>query len=104
MPTAVATTDELQPGERLFVEVKGTELAVLNVDGEVYAIQNFCPHMEGPVGRGPTGEDANGHPTIRCPFHDWQFDLVTGETYTGNRKRLVTYDVEIVDGEVVVDL
>lgn len=98
----VATTDELEPGDRKFVAVGGVELAILNLDGEYYAVKNSCPHMEGPVGRGVTSHDGAGR-RITCPFHGWTFDLETGDALFG-RKRLRTYDVTVDDGEVRVRL
>lgn len=104
MARTVATTDDLPPGERLFVDIDGVELAVLNVDGEYYAIRNVCPHMEGPVGRGPVGVDREGTPTIQCPFHNWQFDLDAGRASFGRSKQLVTYDVRVEKGDLVVEI
>jgi nitrite reductase (NADH) small subunit len=104
MAHTVATTEELQSGERKFVEINGNEITVLNVDDKFYAIRNFCPHMEGPVGRGPVDHDECGNPTIDCPFHGWRFDLDSGKMSFGASKRLITYDVEVVDGEVHVSV
>lgn len=98
----VATVDELEPGDRKFVEVDGVELAVLNFDGTFYAVKNSCPHMEGPVGRGVTSV-VEDQPRIRCPFHGWTFDLETGDALFG-LKRLRTFDVTVEDGEIRVSL
>lgn len=96
----VATADELGPGDRKFVAVNGIEIAVLNLDGEYYAVKNSCPHMEGPVGRGVTTAAPSG-PRIRCPFHGWTFELATGDALFG-LKRLRTFPVTVEDGEVRV--
>jgi len=104
MARRVAPASELGPGDRKFVEIDGFELTLLNVDGEYYALQNYCPHMEGPVGRGPIGRDDDGRPTIECPFHGWTFDLDTGDVCFDSKKRVNTYDVEVVDGDLVVDV
>lgn len=96
----VASTEELRPGDRKFVTVNGVEIAVLNLDGEYYALKNSCPHMEGPVGRGVTSH-SDSTPRIRCPFHSWTFDLTTGDALFG-LKRLRTFDVTVEDGEVCV--
>lgn len=101
-PVPVATTDELGPGDRKFVEVNGVEIALLNVGGSYYAVKNSCPHMEGPVGRGVTSH-ADSAPRIRCPFHGWTFDLGSGDALFG-RKRLRTYEVSVEDGQVRVRL
>lgn len=98
----VATTDELGPGDRKFVRVDDIEIAVLNLDGDYYAVRNSCPHMEGPVGRGRTSRHGDQR-RIQCPFHGWTFDLDSGNALFG-LKRLRTFDVTVADGEVRVTL
>lgn len=102
MALSVADADKIQPGERKFYEVNGIEIAVLNIDGSYFAIRNSCPHMEGPVGRGPV-EHTDDSYQIACPFHEWQFDLDTGKALFES-KRLQTYDVTVEDGEILVDI
>jgi nitrite reductase (NADH) small subunit len=102
MALAVATTDEIPPGERKFFDIDGTEIAVINLEGEYYAIRNSCPHMEGPIGRGPMFSEG-GEARIACPFHGWEFDLDSGKALFES-KRLQTYDVTVEDDEVVVDV
>jgi nitrite reductase/ring-hydroxylating ferredoxin subunit len=87
----VCPTDSLGPGERLIATVEDRSIGVFNVDGEYFAVQNFCPHMGAPLCEGrQTGTgtyDEVGKPTrersgeiIRCPWHGWEFDIETGET------------------------
>ncbi|MDX1995991.1 MAG: non-heme iron oxygenase ferredoxin subunit [bacterium] len=70
----VATTDELQPGERLVVEVNRKWVAVFNVDGQFYAIADVCTHDDGPLAEGNLHEYS-----IECPRHGAQFDIRTGK-------------------------
>lgn len=70
----IATTDELQPGERLVVELGREWVAVFNVDGQYYAIQDLCTHDDGPLAEG----ELNGC-VIECPRHGAQFDIRNGK-------------------------
>ncbi len=69
----VATTDEIKPGERLVVEVGRRWIAIFNVSGTYYAIEDRCTHDDGPLAEGElTGT------TIKCPRHGACFDIRTG--------------------------
>ena len=71
----VCPLDELPPGSVTAAEVDGTRVCVANVHGEVYAVQDRCPHLLAPLS---AGEVKNSH--IVCPWHDSEFDLRTGAT------------------------
>jgi 3-phenylpropionate/trans-cinnamate dioxygenase ferredoxin subunit len=70
----VATVDEVEPGDRLFIEIDGTMIALFNLNGTYYAIQDVCSHDDGPVAEG----DLEGNEII-CPRHGARFDVRTGE-------------------------
>ncbi len=70
----IATADEIQPGERLVVELGQVWVAVFNVDGQYYAIQDLCTHDDGPLAEG----ELNGC-VIECPRHGAQFDIRNGK-------------------------
>ncbi|WP_435010474.1 non-heme iron oxygenase ferredoxin subunit [Tundrisphaera lichenicola] len=69
----VAVRDELPPGGKKLVEIEGRALAVFNVDGAYYAIDDVCTHDGGPLAEG----DLEGT-EIRCPRHGARFDVRTG--------------------------
>lgn len=110
MEITVARESEIPPGERKFYEINGKEIAVINHEGEFYAVRNFCPHMGGPLGRGPVvcTDKAPSGKAVECPFHNWTFDLETGQSTFSERRHIKTYDVqviydvEIVDGDIVL--
>jgi len=88
---------DLRPGACLKFELPGgDELAVCNVDGEYYAIENFCPHRGAPLSDGTLC----GH-IIECGLHGWQFDVRNGECLTV-RETIRTYRVKIEEGLVKV--
>jgi len=70
----VAKTSELEPGQARLVEVKGKPIALFNVDGSFFALDNACTHDEGPLVEG----EITGHEVI-CPLHGAKFDIRTGE-------------------------
>jgi nitrite reductase/ring-hydroxylating ferredoxin subunit len=90
---------DLQPGACARVALPdGNEIAVCNVDGEFYAIENSCPHRGWPLSEGAL----YGH-VIECGLHGWQFDVRTGECLTVT-ETIKTYRVEIENGVLKVEV
>jgi nitrite reductase (NADH) small subunit/3-phenylpropionate/trans-cinnamate dioxygenase ferredoxin subunit len=69
----VAQANELPPGTCRTVEVQGIYLALCNVNGTFYAVDNTCPHAGGPLGEGSLDGEV-----LECPWHGWRFNLRTG--------------------------
>ena len=69
----VAQTKDLPPGSAKCVDVKGTLIALFNVDGTYYAIDDECPHSGGPLSEG----DVDGC-EVECPWHGASFNLKDG--------------------------
>jgi len=91
--------DDLRPGACTTLALPdGNELAVFNVDGEYYAIENFCPHKGARLSEGALC----GH-IVECGLHGWQFDVRSGECLTV-RERIKTYCVKVDDGLVKVEV
>ena len=59
----VANTNEIEPGQARLVDVKGKQIALFNVDGDFFALDNACTHEEGPLAEG----EISGHKVI-CPL------------------------------------
>ena len=87
----VARADEIPPGGRKLVTVRGREVVVFNVEGELFALLDRCPHQGGSLCRGKlVGLVESDEPgryryhrqgeIIRCPWHGWEFDLRTGKS------------------------
>jgi 3-phenylpropionate/trans-cinnamate dioxygenase ferredoxin subunit len=70
----VATTDEIKPGERMVVELGRHWVAIFNVDGQYYAIEDLCTHDDGPLAEG----ELTGC-IIECPRHGATFDIRNGK-------------------------
>ncbi len=95
----VGTTDELPPGSRKQVTAGDRTVTVFNVDGNLYAIHDLCPHRGGSLGSG----DLQGN-SISCPLHQWQFDLRTGECAEHSESRVECFDVFVADDNVLVEI
>jgi 3-phenylpropionate/trans-cinnamate dioxygenase ferredoxin subunit len=111
----VARTDEIAPGGRKIVEVEGRSIAVFNLGGEFHALRNRCPHQGGPLCEGQVlgalsasgpGEYQYGRPgeLVRCPWHAWEFDIRTGQSWVDpERMRVKAYPVDVRTGDELGD-
>ena len=95
--TRVADTADLKPGEGTVVEVAGKTLALFNVDGTFYALDNTCLHRGGPLGEGEL-EGA----VVTCPWHGWRFDVTTGACELTPEAKVPTYPVKVEGQDVYV--
>jgi nitrite reductase (NADH) small subunit len=93
----VAHVEDVPPGTIRMVHVGEEAVALANVDGEFYATQNACLHLEGPLGDGRLDG-----PRLSCPWHGWQYDIRTGKNMFDLAIQLRTYEVRVEDGEVKV--
>ena len=94
----VCATDDVPAEGAHVAEVDDVEVAVFNVDGEYYALNNVCPHQGGPLGDGKVEDEC-----VYCPWHGWQFDVETGEHAHG-LKTATSYSVTVRDDDVYVTL
>ena len=111
----VATVGEIAPGGRKLVTVRGRPIAIFNLDGNYFGLLNRCPHQGGPMCEGKiTGLVQASEPgkylyskrgeVIRCPWHAWEFDIRTGQSYCEpGRISTKAYAVEVADGAAVVE-
>jgi nitrite reductase (NADH) small subunit len=95
----VARMEEVQPGTLRTVAAGDEDVTLAHCDGEIYAVQSKCLHLEGPLGEGHLEECV-----LTCPWHGWQYDVRTGENEFDRAIKLETYPVTVEDGEVRVDL
>lgn len=111
----VARTADIAPGECRIVEVKRHSVGIFNVNGEYVAVLNVCPHELAPVCRGQVsgttlpslpGEYRWGRDgeILACPWHGWEFDLLTGRSLTDPKVRMRRYLTEIIDDTIFVVL
>lgn len=94
---AVAKVSDLAAGSGKVVDVNGKAVALFNVNGTFYAIDNTCRHRGGPLGEG-TLEGT----VVTCPWHMWDYDVTTGE-FTANRDvKVATYPVQVEGTEIKI--
>ncbi len=70
----VARTEDVPPGQGRMVEVSGKKIAIFNVEGAYYAIDDTCTHQGGPLSEGELAGKQ-----VTCPWHGAVFDVTTGE-------------------------
>jgi 3-phenylpropionate/trans-cinnamate dioxygenase ferredoxin subunit len=109
----VAPVSEIAPGQRKIVTIAGRSIGVFNVGGEFHALINRCPHEGAPLcigfvlGRftadrpGEYRLERRGE-MLRCPWHGWEFDIKTGQSWCHPESvKARTYAVEVVPGETL---
>jgi NAD(P)H-dependent nitrite reductase small subunit len=97
--TKVAVVQEIPPGQAQKVKVGDKEIALFNVNGTFYAIDNTCPHRGGPLSEG----ELNGQ-EVTCPWHGARFNVSTGAHLSPPANRDVNaYPVQVVGNEVQID-
>jgi 3-phenylpropionate/trans-cinnamate dioxygenase ferredoxin subunit len=111
----VARAADLMPGTRKLVTVEGRGIVVLNIKGELFALSNTCPHKGASLCNGLlTGLVRSTKPgeyqyerageILRCPWHQWEFDVRTGRSYCDPRRlRLMQFPIAIEAGADVVE-
>ena len=97
--TRVAAAADLGVGAALTVTAEGKTLALFNVDGAYYAIDNACPHRGGPLSEG----DLDGR-VVTCPWHGWVWDVTSGANMNNPAVRIGCYPVIFQEGDLFVRL
>ncbi len=90
---------EIPPGTSRPVRIGTTDIALFNVDGNVYALENSCPH----AGSALSGGNLCGK-VVACRSHGWRFDVTTGELLVAPKIAAKTFPVVIADSKVLVQL
>ena len=110
MKVVVSRLEDFPPGERRIVKAGARSIGVFRVEDEFFAIRNRCPHQGGPLckGRLSAWAVANGPGQVRmegpprlvaCPWHGWEYDLETGQSFMGpGETRVKAYDVAVERG------
>lgn len=94
----VGPEGSIKPGDHRLLEAGEIEVAVFNVDGRYFALENLCSHEDFPLAGGTIDDDC-----IYCPLHDAAFDLHTGEALTPPAEDpVLTFPVRVQDGMIQV--
>jgi 3-phenylpropionate/trans-cinnamate dioxygenase ferredoxin component len=96
----VARKSELPENDGTYVEVEGKGIALFNLGGEIYALDNACTHVGGPLSQGRVEEGE-----VECPWHGSRFDIRTGEVRMfPAREDVATYEVRVTGNDVDVEV
>ncbi len=94
----VAETKDVPAGKAIAVDVQGIRVAIFNIDGSYYAVDDTCTHKGGPLSEG----ELEGT-VVTCPWHGATFDLSTGNHLGPPAPAGVTRrEVKIEGGDVMV--
>lgn len=95
----VGKTGEVVSGSGIVAEVNGKSLAVFQVEGSYYAIDNTCVHRGGPLGEG----DLDGE-VVACPWHGWEYNVKTGACINNPSACVKSYPVVVEGSDLKVKL
>lgn len=94
-----AKKEEVPAGTIREFQLDGKTVAVANVAGKLFAINNVCLHRGGPLGQG----ELDG-PIVTCPWHGWRYDVTNGKLVTNPAVGVETYPVEVRGDDIFVDI
>jgi nitrite reductase (NADH) small subunit len=94
-----ATVEAPKSGEAIEADAGGTAICLANLDGELSALDNWCPHRRGPLGQGWIDGAS-----IVCPWHSWAFNLKTGISEPPVQERVAVFPVRVEEDDVLVQI
>ncbi|MEE8177050.1 MAG: non-heme iron oxygenase ferredoxin subunit [Acidobacteriota bacterium] len=95
----VATVTDVEPGKVKEITVNEKVIALCNVNGTFYALDNVCLHRGGPLGQGYVEGEK-----LECPWHGWQFVIKTGVSPVNPNAKVPTFEVKVEGRDVMVAL
>jgi len=95
----IAAASDVPAGQGRTVEAGGKTIALFNVDGAYYALDNACAHRGGPLGEGDL-EDR----VVTCPWHAWQWDVTSGANVNNPAVKVACFPVTVENGAIFIDL
>jgi nitrite reductase (NADH) small subunit len=94
----VCPVEALPPGaKQSFALGGGVEVALVNLEGQIYALDNNCPHRGGPLAQGDLLKG-----DLYCPLHAWPFDVRTGRCTLFPEAQVRVFDVRVEAGRILV--
>ena len=97
--TKVAKGAEVAPGCGKVIETGGKKIALFNVDGTFFAVDNTCKHRCGPLGEG-----ALSGSVVTCPWHGWEYDVRTGRKQEDPSIGVSCYPVRVEGDDILVEV
>lgn len=94
-----ALSEAPEHGEVKEAEAEGVAVCLANADGELRALDNWCPHRRGPLGQGWLEGEA-----VVCPWHSWAFNTRTGIAEPPERARVDVLPLRVEGDDLLVDI
>ena len=94
-----AKKDEVPAGTIREFQFDGKTVAVANVGGKLFAINNVCLHRGGPLGQG----ELEGQ-VVTWPWHGWRYDVTNGKLVTNSAVGVETFPIEVRGDDIFVDI
>jgi nitrite reductase (NADH) small subunit len=106
----------LNSGKAFITDINQVSIGIFCENGQIYAVRNVCPHKSAPVCQGTVGgtmlpsdpcefQFGLDGEVLKCPWHGWEFSLVTGDALFGiSNRKLKTYPVVIEDERVYIEI
>jgi nitrite reductase/ring-hydroxylating ferredoxin subunit len=91
--------DDFPEGKGRAFQAGTRTVAVFRARGKIYAIANRCTHKGASLCDGELAEDDT---VVRCPWHNWSFDLASGRHRLDGNERLRTYEVRLEGDQVIL--
>ncbi|PCH45522.1 MAG: nitrite reductase (NAD(P)H) small subunit [Hyphomicrobiales bacterium] len=85
-------------GSRCVTAGEKTIALFRTMDDRVFALEDKCPHKDGPLSQGIVHDGC-----VTCPLHNWVIALDTGEAQGADEGRVARFPVKIEDGEILLD-
>jgi nitrite reductase (NADH) small subunit/3-phenylpropionate/trans-cinnamate dioxygenase ferredoxin subunit len=94
----VAKVGAIAEGQGASFTVGGRLVAVFNLGGEYFAIDDLCPHMGASLGAGEVDDDGN----VTCPWHAWRFRVCDGTWADNPTLKIDAFDIRVAGDEIQV--
>jgi nitrite reductase/ring-hydroxylating ferredoxin subunit len=98
MGIKIASRADIPAGTGKVVDAGGKQIALFNVEGKFYAIDNTCKHRGGPLGEG----ELDGTSVV-CPWHGWEYDVTTGKNLDDENVRVGCYAVKLEGDDIIIE-
>jgi nitrite reductase/ring-hydroxylating ferredoxin subunit len=93
----VASIEQVAPGHSLVVTVAGKDVALFNVEGQIYAIDDACAHQGASLGAGKIEGNV-----VTCRAHGLKYDVTTGFVGGSPGYGVASHAVQVVNGMIAV--
>ena len=97
--TKCAKVNEVTDGSPKFVTIGGNDVALFNVNGEIFACANSCAHQGGPLSEGFVEGKI-----VTCPWHNWKYDVSSGECLSNPSIKIANYKTKIDGDDILIEV